>query len=293
MRRPALRRLVVGALLLASSLPARAFDGTAVDRAMAAFKEGDYAKAVVEVEDVPPDDPLYAKARYVLAEAQLALGDPESAGKSFREVLERKPDWVPALVGVGRSLSSSGKHDEALEILRKAAKADPRDASARRALGECLAAKGKPVEARKELEAAAKIDPKDPLTTKALVEILIKAGDHADAGKAAEAYQKANPKSALGDFLRALACEGVGNVNDAVAGYEAALEKDPKFLDAHKNLAILLVGDNPDGKDEAKSKKALDHFEKYFALGGKDKELRRIYDELKGRAGGKGTSTPK
>jgi tetratricopeptide (TPR) repeat protein len=293
MRRFLLARLVPGALLLASSLPAFAADGTAVDRAMAAFKAGDYAAAVVEVEDVAAADPLYPKARYVLAESWLALGDAENAEKAFREVLEKKPDWVPALVGVGRSLTVLGKHDPALEVLRKAAKADPRDASARRAIGECLAAKGKPEEAQKELEAASRIDPKDPLTVRALVEVQIKVGDHSGAGKAAEAYRQANPKSPLGDFLRALAYEGIGNLKEATTGYEAALDKDPKFLDAHKNLAILLFNDNPEGKDEAKGKKCLEHFEKYFALGGKDKELKRIYDELKGRSAGKGTPTPK
>jgi len=289
-----MRRSLAGVLVvLLGSLPALAGDATAVDKAMEAFKAGEYAKAIAEVEDVAADDPLFAKARYVHAESCLALGDPESAEKSFREVLEKKPDWVPALVGVGRSLAALGKSDPALEILRRAAKVDPRDASARRAIGECLAAKGKPVEARKELEAAAKLDPKDPLTVRALVEIQIKAGDHSGAGQAAEAFQRANPKSPLGDFLRALAYEGVGNVKDATAAYEAALEKHPKFLDAHKNLAILLFGDNPEGKDEAKRKKTLEHFEKYFALGGKDRELRRIYDEIKAKAGAAGTPTPK
>lgn len=171
--------------------------------------------------------------------------------------------------------------DEGLEALRKAVRFDPRDAGARRALGEILAANGKPTEGRKELEQAAKVDPKDPLTARALVELLLKAGDLASASRAADVHRAADPKSAMGDFLRGLVHDRDGKSREAIEFYEAALAKDPKFLDAHKNLAILCVADNPLYKDRERTKKALEHFAKYFELGGKDEELRKTYETIR------------
>jgi tetratricopeptide (TPR) repeat protein len=278
------RRLLAAAAALAFSVlasPARAGDPTPFEKATDLFKKGDYAAASVEAEEVKASDPLYPKARYLLGECWLALGDAAGAEKAFRELLEKKPDSVPLLGALGRALAAQERRDVAVEAFRKALKLDPKDVVARRSLGECLAADNKPVEARKELERAQEIDPADPLTARALVEVLVKAGDVGNAAKAASTHQKAAPTSAMGDFLRGLVHDRNGNGKEAVACYEFAIEKDPKFLDAHKNLAILSVADNPGYRDQEKTDRALKHFAKYFELGGKDQELKRAFDEMK------------
>jgi tetratricopeptide (TPR) repeat protein len=269
-------------LLLAAPV---ALAGGAVDDAMAALKEGEYAKAAEIAEKVAADDADFAKARYVAGESRLALGENEAAEKAFREALDRKPDSVPVLSGLGRTLTAKGAHEEAMKLLNKAVAADGKDATAHRSLGECLAAQGKAAEARKELEQAAKLDPKDALAARALVECLVKAGELKPAARVAEAYRAADPKAAMGDFLRGLVLDRMKEGKDAIAAYEAALAKDPKFLDAHKNLAILCVTDNPVYSDKERTAKAMEHFAKYFELGGKDEELRQTYEQIKGFVG--------
>ncbi len=280
-----LRRLLVPALLLAAASATRAQEAktepSPVDQAMEDFKAGEYAKVVAALEDLPAEDPRYPKAQYLVGESWLALGDGEVAEQVFRGLLAKKPDSSPLLAGVGRALTLQGKPDEAMEFLKKAVKADPKDAAARRAVGECLAAQNKPAEARKELEAAVRLDPKDPLTARALVEVCVRAGDTGAAGKAAEALRQADPKSGMGDFLVGLALDRKGDSKGAIAAYEAALAKDPKLLDSHKNLAILCIADNPTYQDKERTKKALEHFAKYFELGGKDEELRKLYEQIK------------
>jgi len=270
------------ALLLAAPL-ARA--GGAVDEAMAALRSGEYAKAAEIAEKVGADDADFAKSRYVAGESRLALGETEAAEKAFREALDKKPDSVPVLAGLGRVLTAKGSHEEAMKLLTKAVAADGKDATARRSLGECLAAQGKAAEARKELEQAAKLDPKDGLAARALVECLVKAGELKPAGRAAETYRAADSKAAMGDFLRGLVLDRMKEGRDAIAAYEAALAKDPKLLDAHKNLAILCIARNPGYQNKERTKKALEHFKRYFELGGKDEELRRTYEQIKGFVG--------
>jgi tetratricopeptide (TPR) repeat protein len=273
---------LAAALLLSLPAAAPAGDPSPVDEAFQAYQAGEYAKAAEKAESVPAGDPLYARARYLAGEARLALGEAEPAEKAFRAALEKKPGSAPILAGLGRALTARGSLEEALKVLQEAVKADGKDAGARRSLGEAFAAQGKVPEARKELEAAAKLDPKDPLAARALVEILLRSDDLEAAGRAAEVHARSDPKGAMGDFLRGLVLDRSKKGKDAIASYEAALAKDPKFLDAHKNLAILCVTDNPSYTNRERTRKAFDHFAKYFELGGKDEELRRTYETIKG-----------
>ncbi len=277
--------LSAAALLLAASL-APAEDSTtsasSVEQAMKAFQAGEYAKAVKAGNEVGAEDPLYARAQYIVGEGWLAFGDPDQAERSFRRALEKKPESAPLLGGLGRALLAKGSHAEAEGPLRAAIKIDAKDAMSRRALGECLAAQGKAADARKELELAVKADPKDPLSARAMVEFLVKQVDLDTAAKYAEMQVQADPKGAMGYFLRGLVLDRQKKDKDAIEAYEAALARDEKMLDAHKNLAILCITDNPLYANRERTKKAFDHFARYFELGGKDEELKETYETIKG-----------
>ena len=273
--------LLLAPSLLLASAAALAGDPAPVDASLTAFKEGDYAKAAGIAEKVGADDPAYAKARYLLGEARLAAGDASAAEQAFRESLAKKADAVPTLAGLGRALQAKGSHEEALKTVQRAVLLDGKDAGARRALGEVLAAQGKAAEGRKELDQAVKLDPKDPLTARALVELCIKESNLGGALKAAERLVQADDKAPMGYFLRGLVLDKSGMDKEAIEAYEASLAKDPKLLDAHKNLAILCVAKNPLYQDRERTKKAMEHFEKYFELGGKDDELKQAYSTMK------------
>jgi tetratricopeptide (TPR) repeat protein len=95
----------------------------------------------------------------------------------------------------------------------------------------------------------------------------------------------------MGHFLAGYVLDKQKKIKDAIEEYEKALAKDDKFIDAHKNLAILCVSQNPNYQDKDKTKKALDHFKRYFELGGKDDALKQTYEQIKsfieGQRGGK------
>ena len=255
--------------------------------ALQAFTAGEYEKVVELTGAIAADNALAPRARYLQGEAQLLLGEDEAAEASFREVLKSRPKAVPALVGLGRALAAQEKREEAVTQLEAALAIDKKDAGALRALGEIrLAEHDAHRKALKTLKAARKAAPKDPQTARALVEAYLRDPKDKKADKKAEAVArkqiKALPKHPMGHFLRGLALEHRKQDDDAIEAYEKALALDDRFLDAHKNLAILCITDNPTYQDKERTEKAMKHFARYFELGGKDPKLEQSYRQIKG-----------
>ncbi len=272
--------LVAAALVAAASISLAADDPLAP--VMDAFKSGDFAKAAELASAIKADDPARLRAAYLVGESDLALEKWDDAVTAFKEVLDKKPSNVPALVGVGRAQLGKGSNDEAITTLEKAEKLDGKDASAKRCLGDAYFAKADNDKAIAELGAATKLDPKDPLASRSFVEALLKTDKPDAAAKEAARLAAAIPDHPMGHFLRGYVLEKQGNHDkDAIEAYEKALSKDDKFIDAHKNLAILCVTKNASYTDKERSKKALEHFKRYFELGGKDEQLKTTYEQMK------------
>lgn len=265
--------------------------GADLDAAMAALRAGEYRTVVDLAAKVAADDPARAKFLYVAGEARLALEEWTEAETAFRAVLEAKGNALPAQVGLGRALQGAGRSDEALAVLGQAAERDKKDVAAQRALGEVLNARGETAKAVKVLRGAMKLAPEDALTGRALVEALLQGqedGRNVDKDAAKEAERvgarlvKARKDHPMGHFLLGLVYDRTGKDRDAIAAYEAAIAADDHFLDAHKNLAILCTAKNPLYTDAERTTKAMEHYARYFELGGKDKELENVYRTLKG-----------
>lgn len=264
------------ALFVALAAPARAIPPT-LKAISDAFAAGEHRRVVQLTVDLSEDP----KARYLAGESRLVLGEPVEAESDFRFVLSKNAKALPALVGLGRSLSLQAKHEEALTTLKSAAALDAKDVPAQRALGEALLASGETKEGTAVLEGALKLGPHDPLTVRALVEARLKAEEWKGAKELAQRLQKAQPKSPLGDFLLALTLDREGEADQAIEAYEKALAKDDAFLDAHKNLAILCHARSDTYQNVERVKKAFEHYERYFELGGADERLKKMFDILK------------
>lgn len=275
-----MRRLPLAglALLLCARAAPCAWAGPPTFEAVrVAFEEGRLSD-VVRLADALPDD---VRARYLAGEARLVLGAPQPAEAEFRFVLSKRQKALPAAVGLGRALSAQGRHEEALATLHDAVALDAKDVAARRSLGEALLAAGQRAEGVRSLEAALQAAPSDPATVRALVEARLTGSELAEAKTLAQRFAKAAPKSALGDFLVALVLDRAGDADAAIAAYEKALKKDEAFLDAHKNLAILCHARSDTYANVERVKKAFLHYERYFALGGADAQLRTLFETLK------------
>lgn len=262
-------------------LTALTFQGQAsvLDRARVAFEKGAY-KEVVELAKGAASESDAPRLAYLAGEAQLVLGAPSEAEASFRAVLAKRPQALPAQVGLGRALYEQQRFDEAGKTLEAALKADPKDVGALTAHGLLASLLGRAEEAKKELALAHELDPKNPLTVRGYVEVLLRLNDTPGAAAVIESFSKAAPRHPLGPFLMAWTMELDGEDEAAIEQYQLALERDPSFLDAHKNLAILCHTLSNTYQDKERVELAYAHYQEYFDLGGKDAELKTMFASL-------------
>ena len=259
-----------------------------LDDALAKFQEGKLRDALDAAEAVPEDAAEYAKARYLMGEIFLALGEPADAEEALKGALRKKPKSEPVLTALGRALLEQDRATEAVKELEKAVAADGKSARAAAFLGvaRLRATDGK--EGGKDLARGLKLGAEDPEVARAAVAERLRSGDLAEARKAAKTFAAANKKHPMGPFLEGLVAEREKEYGAAIESYANAAKLDDTFLDAHKNLAILCITDNPVYSNRERTKKAFDHFAKYFELGGRDEELRRTYETIKGFLEGQG-----
>lgn len=273
---------VTAAALVLLSVAAFAEELPAAQRALAAFKDGRYDEVVELAKSVKERDADYAKVQYVLGESRLLAQEFAAAETAFRAVLEKRPEAVPAMTGLGRALAGQKKDDEAEKQLRLAVEKDAKDPSAHLALGEFLEARDRSKDALASLKkASALTEGKDPLVARAYVDALLRSDDDKEAGKVAAKVAKALPKHPMGHFLVGMVADHRGKDEDAIEAYEKAIALDDTFLDAHKNLAILCTARNRLYSDKERTEKAFAHYARYFELGGKDAELEQVYKTIK------------
>ncbi len=253
---------------------------TGLDSAAQAFEAGRLKECIQICEKVPDDAADHRKAVFLRAESYLRLGKPAEAQKGFELVLAENAKSVPAMIGFGRALAAQGKHDAAEEALRGAVKRDKKSAYAQRVLGEFFISQRKFSDARTTLSKAWKLDKKDPLTAIALVDVHLGYNDAKGSIKIAKQLIKARPKHPVGHFLLGRALEYDRDWKDAIKAYEEAIAQDKSFLDAYRNLAIVCQTQNVSYRDAALLKKSMSAYEQYFELGGKEPELRKIYDQM-------------
>ena len=152
--------------------------------------------------------PAEAEFYFELAEAYRKSGKPEKAIDMFEQTIRRKPDFWPAVQGLGATLARSGRLPQARETLLKASAMMPENAAVLNDLGLVYIGTGETREAVDVLQKASQIDPDYPDTFNNLGGALLRLGDRAG----------------------------------AEAAYRSALQAQPDFAEAHRNLANLLAG---------------------------------------------------
>lgn len=278
-----MKTLFTLAAVLSSALLANAARaGDPLEEALAAMKRGEYPRVLEIVAEVPSGHADYARIQYVAGETLLAVGDPKLAAKAFLATLELRPEAVPALVGLGRSLVLQHDLKEAEPHLGAALELAPTDPAVRRAFGELRLAQGEMKEARELLMEVYELDPKQPKSVRAMVELHLRAGELDEADALVARFEKADKKHPLGPFLEGAVLELRGKDEDAIRAYERALELDDRYIDAHKNLAILGHTLSDTYQVQARNELALKHYARYFELGGKDPKLEQVYLQMKG-----------
>ena len=246
-----------------------------------AFRQGKWDAVVLLGGALSTKHPEHARVQYLVGEARLQTSAWKEAETAFRTVLKTRPAAVPARTGLAKALAGLGKTAAAEKEFKAATTKAPKDAGALLAWGEFLLSQKRNDDALKALGRAYKLERKNPLVVRGLVDGLIRSEDLKTAGKRAGALAKALPKHPMGHFLSGWVSDRRGKADDAISAYEKALAIDDTFLDAHKNLAIVCIAKNPMYQDKERREKGLAHFARYFELGGKDPDLKKVYETIK------------
>jgi tetratricopeptide (TPR) repeat protein len=100
-----------------------------------------------------------AALHVLLGDFQLARGEQRASARSYRAALTRAPELADAWNGLGQALHAGGDLPGALEALREAARAAPRDAWVRNNLGVVLRDLGRLQEAATQFDVAVELEP--------------------------------------------------------------------------------------------------------------------------------------
>jgi predicted TPR repeat methyltransferase len=162
---------------------------------------------VSAMEDRPTSEMFLSLDQAMAIAVQLhRTGHLDDAAELYRQILEQKPEYGPALHYSGVLAHQQGRSDEAVARLERSLEIDPDQADCYSNLCIVLREQGKLDEAVDACRHALAIDP-----------------------------AHANAQSNLGGLLRAQ-----GHVADAEAAYRAAIALNPDHVDAYTNLGNLL-----------------------------------------------------
>jgi tetratricopeptide (TPR) repeat protein len=111
-------------------------------------------KALPLLETLVAVEPGDVQARVDLAAVHAATGNREKAEAEFSEALRRKPDFAPALMGLGNLYAKAGEDTRGIPLLERAVAAHPAAYEPHFLLGSAYNRLGRFPEAMKELERA-------------------------------------------------------------------------------------------------------------------------------------------
>jgi len=140
---------------------------------------------------------------------------------------------------LGILLEEQGKNAEALDAYRQAVAAWPDDVRMRTDLGQLALKQNRPDEAVDQWQAALKINPADALLWARLGMLHAQRQQHQRAAEALSQAARLRPDDAILHFQLGNALRKAGQVGEAIAHYERAVELDQRLLPAANNLAWI------------------------------------------------------
>ncbi|HEX9203726.1 MAG TPA: tetratricopeptide repeat protein [Vicinamibacteria bacterium] len=214
-----------------------------VQKAWNAILTGDSVAAARDLSTLLTWKPGLVPVATALAYARLRSGRFAEAGQGFDGVLDRRPEYLPALVGAGSAAFRRGAVEEALGYFRRAQAVAPDDPRVRRRLGEVklqvterrVATAQRALEegdggrAIEEYRGALEAAPEVAGLRLELARLLVDAGDAQGAAAVLEADTREDRQVMLrlGEIL-----SGLQEYPRALAVYGRLLARDPQDPDA-------------------------------------------------------------
>jgi predicted O-linked N-acetylglucosamine transferase (SPINDLY family) len=184
---------------------------------------------------------MSVKLKYLLNKAQKALTrkDYASAGALFEEVVTLMPQAHAGWFGLGEVATGIDQTDSATTFFEHAVQLHPDNARYRQRLGETLARLGQVKNGLEHLLAAHRLTPKDPGVLCSLSGGYVKAGNWQKAKTVLQQVVRLPHPLAAHYCLLGLACQHLGELDEALAAFNKATTLTPRFPDTWLSLGHL------------------------------------------------------
>lgn len=223
-------------------------------------RQGRDEEAVKGFEEYMAVDPENPDVHYELGKSLVELGRTDEAEAEFRKALEIKPDLPGPHFRLGMMYARSEQYAEAEKEFGLELDNSPDSAAVLFNLAISQIEQGKNDEAVVHLERVAELNPDNSEVFWKLAQIYEKQGNQAKASEQYDKFAHADPERAAKFFFN-IGQEAFKKRDreEAAAAYKKAIEMDPAYADAHRQLGYCLVG-------MAEFEAAVRHFRKFLEL---------------------------
>jgi tetratricopeptide (TPR) repeat protein len=147
------------------------------------YRQADFAEAVKELKQLGSDDPDYSESLFYLGLAAYKAGDNNEAAASFEKLAEKAP-LLEVLNNAGAAALAKGENEKALHLLRRALANSPADATYRFNYAYAQWRNRNYADAVEHLRVAVKANPRDGEAQFLLSKCLAALGQQAEAAQA-------------------------------------------------------------------------------------------------------------
>ena len=246
-------------------------------------ERGEYDKALPHDQAVARLDPYNFLSFYNLGLTYHLLNRLQDAVASYVRALNLKPMDVKSNMNLGLAYLALGKTDDSIKYLRRATELDPNSAVAWSNLGVALDAAGDSAQAESVYRKSLELDSNSATTLQNLAANLITQGKAKEAIAVMEQVlprvDTAGTHKRFGDALAMDRRDA-----DAIAQYDIAIQRDPRYYPAINEKAFVYMLQYKDSLelDEGKRKTAIDLFKQSLKLNpnqpGVKEQLARVED---------------
>jgi tetratricopeptide (TPR) repeat protein len=240
---------------------------------LANYQLGSYAAAEEALSKVVAQAPNAAGARRTLAMTYLRMGRANQAIETIQPALQRAPDDAQLLRLAGEAYIASGNMAKASEYYGRASAIDKGDATSKVRLAQVRYATGDTARALSDLESLSAADSSDSQADVALITAHLRRREFDQALAAVAALEKKQPANPLTYNIKGIVFVSKQDYKSARASFDKALELQPSFFGAARNLGLL---DVQQGKPDAAKKR----YEQMLAKDPKNEQVLLALAEL-------------
>ena len=227
---------------------------------------GSYASAEDSLRKVVTQVPGEISPTRVLAALYLRTGRATQAVETLEGALRHAPDNPVLLRATGEAQLAAGNAAKAAKYYERANALDKGNMASQIRLAQVKYAAGEPGQAFKDLESLSSTDQSQYQADLALITAYLRRGEFTKALAAVAALERKQPNNPLTYNIKGATYAGMHDNKNARASFEKALEVQPGYFSAARNLALLDV-------QEQKAEDARKRYEAMLAKDPKNEQL--------------------